>query len=140
MRSARPTEAHRLVDRHVGGRIREGRVTLGLTQGALAALLGLTFQQVQKYEAGTNRVGASRLWQLAKALRVTPGWFFEGLSARLPEPCSTEAALETRRETLEIVRAFQRIGAPRVRRRLLALAVALGEETAEPASSSQAAE
>ena len=70
------TEAN--VDNHVGGRIKERRVELGLSQTAVAVQLGLTFQQVQKYERGYNRVSASRLYDLSKVLRVDIAYFFEG--------------------------------------------------------------
>ena len=70
------TEAN--VDNYVGGRIKERRVELGLSQSAVAVQLGLTFQQVQKYERGYNRVSASRLYDLSKVLRVDIAYFFEG--------------------------------------------------------------
>ena len=70
------TEAN--VDNHVGGRIKERRVELGLSQTAVAVQLGLTFQQVQKYERGYNRVSASRLYDLSKILNVDIEYFFEG--------------------------------------------------------------
>jgi len=66
-------------DVHVGVRLRERRLALAMSQSALAEGLGITFQQIQKYENGANRVGASRLWQLCKKLGVEPGYFFEGL-------------------------------------------------------------
>jgi transcriptional regulator with XRE-family HTH domain len=66
------------VDRYVGSRIRMRRNLLGMTQQTLGSRIGLTFQQVQKYEKGTNRVGSSRLQQIADVLETTPAWFFEG--------------------------------------------------------------
>jgi transcriptional regulator with XRE-family HTH domain len=69
------------VDLHVGAKMRLRRKQLGLTQNALADALGITFQQVQKYEKGSNRVSASMLWRAARFLDVEPGWFFEGLAA-----------------------------------------------------------
>jgi len=71
----------RPVDSHVGSRIRLRRKMIGMSQEALAGRIGLTFQQVQKYERGTNRVGASRLQQIADALQTTPAWFFEGVAS-----------------------------------------------------------
>jgi transcriptional regulator with XRE-family HTH domain len=71
----------RPVDTHVGSRIRLRRKMIGMSQEALAGRIGLTFQQVQKYERGTNRVGASRLQQIADALQTTPAWFFEGVAS-----------------------------------------------------------
>ena len=68
------------VDRHVGGRIRAARKARGLSQEGLAVLLDVSFQQIQKYERGANRVSASRLWEMARALGVPPSYFFEGLS------------------------------------------------------------
>lgn len=69
------------VDVFVGQRIRERRIELGLSQTALADALGVTFQQVQKYEQGANRISASRMVDCAAALQVGPGWFFEGMPA-----------------------------------------------------------
>ncbi|MGH6853068.1 MAG: helix-turn-helix domain-containing protein, partial [Methylocella sp.] len=66
------------IDRHVGGRVRMRRVMLGMSQEKLGDALGLTFQQVQKYEKGTNRIGASRLQQISRTLDVPPAFFFEG--------------------------------------------------------------
>ena len=68
------------VDRHVGLRIRMRRKELGITQEGLGGALGLTFQQVQKYERGANRVSASKLYEIAKSLRTGIGYFFEGLA------------------------------------------------------------
>jgi transcriptional regulator with XRE-family HTH domain len=67
------------IDRHVGARIRERRIKLGLTQPELAKLIGVTYQQVHKYEKGSNRIAASRLHQIAQALNVEVSYFFEGL-------------------------------------------------------------
>jgi transcriptional regulator with XRE-family HTH domain len=72
-----PPKTPRPVDSHVGARIRLRRGMIGMTQEVLGRKLGITFQQVQKYEKGANRVGASRLQQIAEALGVTPAWFFE---------------------------------------------------------------
>jgi len=68
------------VDRHVGRRVCERRITLGLTQSDLARALGLTFQQVQKYEKGSNRISSSKLWDIAHYLQVDIEYFFEGLA------------------------------------------------------------
>ena len=73
------------VDIYVGQRLHARRVELGITQEALAKSVLLTFQQIQKYEKGTNRVSASRLYQFAGILNVAPGWFFDGY-ANNPEP------------------------------------------------------
>lgn len=69
------------VDVHVGERIRKRRMRLRITQTALGDAAGITFQQIQKYERGANRCSASTLWTFAKALEVTPGYFFEGYAA-----------------------------------------------------------
>ncbi len=70
------------VDDHVGRRVRERRLALGMSQEKLADALGISFQQIQKYEIGFNRVAASRLWDIAKALEVDIGYFFEGIQKR----------------------------------------------------------
>ena len=70
------------VDTHVGKRVRERRKVLGMSQTKLADALGVSFQQVQKYEIGVNRVAAGRLWDMAKALEVDVGYFFEGIKKR----------------------------------------------------------
>ena len=74
------------VDTHVGSRVRERRVALGMSQEKLADALGISFQQIQKYEVGTNRVAAGRLWDIAKALEVDVGYFFEGIERRASRP------------------------------------------------------
>ncbi len=126
------------IDVHVGARVRLRRTLLGMSQEKLGEALGLTFQQVQKYERGANRVGASRLFDLSRVLDVPVSFFFddmsgeiEALSPRLmsgiaEEPASIEADPLTKRETLELVRAYYRIADPQVRRRVLDLARALG--------------
>ncbi len=70
------------VDHHVGRRVRERRREIGMSQKTLADALGIAYQQIQKYEAGTSRVAASRLWDIAKALEVDIGYFFEGIQRR----------------------------------------------------------
>ncbi len=70
------------VDGHVGRRIRERRRALGISQEKLGSALGISFQQIQKYEVGTNRVAAGRLWDIAKVLEVDVGYFFEGIERR----------------------------------------------------------
>lgn len=74
-----PTKTPNPVDLHVGTRVRARRRQISITQQQLAERLGLTFQQVQKYERGANRVSASKLYECARALSVEPGWFFDGL-------------------------------------------------------------
>lgn len=125
------------VDVHVGGRVRLRRTLLGMSQERLGDALGLTFQQVQKYERGTNRVGASRLWDLSRVLDVPVSFFYEDmgenvaeLSPRLisglaEEPEAADADPLTKRETLELVRAYYRIQDSGVRKRVFELAKAL---------------
>lgn len=123
------------IDVHVGNRLRQRRVGVGLTQERLARVIGITFQQVQKYERGTNRVVASRLFELAQALGVTVDYFFEGLSedraagawAAPAEPGDADLpVLMAERETLILVRAYHRIADQDVRRRLIDLVKSLG--------------
>ena len=70
------------VDDHVGRRVRERRREIGMSQTKLGNALGISFQQIQKYEVGTNRIAAGRLWDMAKALEVDVGYFFEGIKRR----------------------------------------------------------
>jgi len=130
------------IDIHVGSRVRLRRTLLGMSQEKLGEAIGLTFQQVQKYERGANRVGASRLYDLSRVLDVPVSYFFEEMSpgvasaaeARLggleeaPSP-TYEADPMMRRETLELVRAYYRIGDPQVRRRLFDLTKAIANAT-----------
>ncbi|OHC73862.1 MAG: hypothetical protein A3G18_04515 [Rhodospirillales bacterium RIFCSPLOWO2_12_FULL_58_28] len=92
----------RAVDIHVGRRVKERRVLLGLSQDDLGKLLGLTFQQVQKYEKGWNRISASKLWELTSILGVPVSWFFDGID----EKGQTEDKSIVKRETLQLVRYF----------------------------------
>src|SRR5947209_3640717 len=118
-------------DVHVGVRVRLRRTLLGMSQEKLGDALGLTFQQVQKYERGANRIGASRLHQLSRVLDVPVTYFFDdmehagaGRSPGLAEPQQGEYQPYPmiKRETLELVRAYYRIADPAVRKRLFELA------------------
>lgn len=125
------------VDVHVGARVRLRRTLLGLSQEKLGEAIGLTFQQVQKYERGANRIGASRLYDLSRVLQVPVSYFFEEMSdevaAKSPgqlrgatqEQDTYEPDPMAKRETLELVRAYYRIKDPQVRRRVFDLAKAL---------------
>jgi transcriptional regulator with XRE-family HTH domain len=93
------------VDRHVGARLRERRIMLGLTQQHLAELIGVTYQQINKYETGINRISAGRLYQLAQALGVPIGYFYDGL-ATTP---GAAAASPQQRRMLELTRHFMAI-------------------------------
>ena len=115
------------IDVYLGKQLRRRRRLLGLTQQQLAGAVGVRFQQIQKYECGANRISAARLWQLAEALEVPVGYFYDGLS----EHARQEAAMDTdgcemftRKETLDLVRAYYLLG-ERPRRRLLDLAKSL---------------
>lgn len=126
------------IDAHVGSRIRLRRTLLGLSQERLGDALGLTFQQVQKYERGINRVGASRLFDLARVLDVPISFFFDDM----PEPLASSApnlamagfggtaeskqgygsdSVMNRRETIDLVRAYYRISDAAVRKRVFEL-------------------
>ncbi|WP_343893889.1 helix-turn-helix domain-containing protein [Craurococcus roseus] len=136
----RPDREHRPspIDVHVGGRVRLRRTLMGMSQERLGEALGLTFQQVQKYERGVNRIGASRLFDLARVLDVPIGFFFDdmpdgvggGASPGLPRRsvsgfADSQDGFEDdtlhRRETLELVRAYYRITDPAVRKRVFDL-------------------
>jgi len=124
------------IDKHVGARIRERRKSLQMSQEKLAEHLGLTFQQVQKYERGANRVSASKLYEIAQALKASVSFFFEHLA--LPsgggEPGLAEINAEYQHdfimtpEGMELARAFPRITRRQVRRQVLELVKALAEE------------
>ena len=119
------------VDVHVGSRVRLRRTALGMSQEKLGDAIGLTFQQVQKYERGTNRIGASRLYELSQVLEVPVSFFFEELDPAaiagthmegLSEPPAPPyAATGGNRDVLELARTFQRISDPALRRRLFDL-------------------
>jgi len=122
------------VDIHVGSRVRLRRTLLGMSQKKLGNALGLTFQQIQKYERGANRIGSSRLYQFAQVLDVPVSFFFDdmpanvtgrgpGLSEDSPEKFEQEQFV--RRETLELVRAYYKIKDPMVRKRVFELTKAI---------------
>jgi transcriptional regulator with XRE-family HTH domain len=125
------------IDVHVGGRIRLRRTLLGLSQEKLGEMIGLTFQQVQKYERGSNRVGASRLFDLSRVLDVPMSFFFEDMDEQpAAKPSRRRGGGEDRaqaagapiakRETLELVRAYYRIDDGEVRKRVFDLVKAMG--------------
>ena len=114
------------IDVHLGKRLRRRRRLLGLTQQQLAEVVGVRFQQIQKYECGANRISAARLWQLAEALEVPVGYFYDGLSTvrrEMAEPAES-GEMFARKETQDLVRAYYLLG-ERPRRRLLDLAKSL---------------
>ncbi len=115
------------VDVHVGQRIRHRRWLIGMTQQQLAESVGIKFQQIQKYETGMNRVSASRLWDISRALDVSPVFFFEGLDESGERDSESEKLLE-KKETLDLLRTYYAIPKDQ-RRRLYELARALGQNS-----------
>ena len=125
------------VDQHVGQRVRAQRLLKGISQQALAGALNLTFQQVQKYERGVNRIGAGRLSQIAAVLGTSIGFFYEG-APRAGGPKSEDEARMTRltgflatKQGQQLVRSFEAIPDGALRQRVLALMVALSRRPAE---------
>jgi transcriptional regulator with XRE-family HTH domain len=115
----------RRIDQHVGERIRARRTELGLTQEQLAEALNVSYQQVQKYETGANRISAGRIFELARKLRVDVGYFFEGLPVDAPaEPVPLEHG-GRQRSAIELVRKFAQIEDPQVRSAIAALVKAI---------------
>ena len=116
-------------DKHVGSRVRMRRMMLGMSQEKLGGALGLTFQQVQKYEKGTNRIGASRLQQISQILQVPVAFFFEGAptfhpqedsAGEAPSPTYVSDFLATS-DGLALTKAFMEIKQPKLRRRIVDL-------------------
>jgi transcriptional regulator with XRE-family HTH domain len=133
---------------HVGSRVRMRRILLGMSQEKLGEALALTFQQVQKYEKGTNRIGASRLQQIAKILNVSPGFFFDGAPGEALEPAHSEFAEEDESssyivdflataEGVRLNKAFARIHNPKIRKRIIDLVASLSDEGLEPGEISE---
>lgn len=132
------------IDVHVGSRIRLRRTLLGMSQERLADAIGLTFQQVQKYERGANRVGSSRLFDLARVLDVAVAYFFEEMAPGLqdktpsklmglarPQAVEYEPDPMAKRETLELVRAYYKIDDPAVRKRIFELTKSIAKAAGE---------
>ena len=119
-----------IVDVHVGKRIRQRRWLAGMTQQKLAELVGIKFQQIQKYETGANRVSASRLWDIADALDVPVSFFFEGLKTSEDNETavaeSVPADLIGDKEAMDLVRSYYAIPENQ-RRRLFELARVLSD-------------
>lgn len=137
------------VDIHVGKRIRLRRTILHITQQQMADMLGLTFQQVQKYEKGMNRVGASRLWDISRVLEVPMGFFFEDMDATVASqsprminrPLSgSDFVAEDHKdldidpmkkeETLELIRAYYKITNRAIAKQMFDLMISLSKSTA----------
>jgi transcriptional regulator with XRE-family HTH domain len=127
------------VDVHVGSRVRLRRTLLGMSQEKLGEAIGLTFQQVQKYERGANRIGASRLFDLSRVLDVPVSFFFDDMASetagRQGGFADSQEAFDSKelskREILELARAFDKIKDERVRKRLLELTKSLGHAPAK---------
>jgi len=125
------------IDAQVGNRVRLRRMLIGMSQEKLGELLGLTFQQVQKYEKGVNRIGAGRLFQVSRILGVPIDYFYEGVVDQLPSPApgfaeesTTQPVMEflSSSEGLQLSLAFMRIKDSKVRKRVLDLVRSLSEE------------
>jgi transcriptional regulator with XRE-family HTH domain len=121
------------IDRHVGLRIRMRRKELGISQERLAESIGLTFQQVQKYERAANRVSASKLWEMSRALATNISYFYEGLGdgieapgSNLPRESMQDFLLTP--EGIELAAVFPKIAKGRVRRKILDLVRAMAGE------------
>ncbi|MCG8272926.1 helix-turn-helix transcriptional regulator [Aquamicrobium sp. NLF2-7] len=125
------------IDAHVGARIRMRRNMLGMSQEKLGESLGITFQQIQKYEKGTNRVGASRLQAIASIMEVPPAFFFENAptdeatsGGGFAEDASMTSVMDfcSSAEGIQLNRAFARINDPKVRRRIVELVKSLSPD------------
>jgi len=136
------------IDRHVGSRVRMRRILLGMSQEKLGEALGLTFQQIQKYEKGTNRIGASRLQQISTTLNVPPAFFFDGAPLANGEanakPNNAVVAEDANTFVLDFIatsegltlnKAFARIQDPKVRKRIIDLVTSIAGD--DPASGSK---
>jgi transcriptional regulator with XRE-family HTH domain len=129
------------MDIHVGTRVRLRRMVIGMSQEKLGEKMGLTFQQIQKYEKGTNRIGASRLFQLSQIMDVPVQFFFEDAPAHANRHVAAGGFAESKteaflldflnsRDGLELNRAFVKITDPKVRKRVVELVRALSDEVA----------
>lgn len=135
------------IDIHVGSRVRLRRTLLGMSQEKLGEAIGLTFQQVQKYERGANRIGASRLFDLSRVLDVPVSFFFDDMPsdeevgqasqpsgyAEVERQAGFEPDPMAKRETLELVRAYYRITDPHVRKRIFELTKSVANSAQAPA-------
>ena len=128
------------IDKHVGSRVRMRRMMLSMSQEKLGERLGLTFQQVQKYEKGTNRIGASRLQQISSILSVPVSFFFDGAPTGEPAPAGGFADVASAtyvtdflstNEGLALNNAFMKVKNPKLRRKIVELVVAIAGEEEE---------
>jgi transcriptional regulator with XRE-family HTH domain len=122
------------VDKEIGSRVRMRRMLIGMSQEKLGEMLNLTFQQVQKYEKGTNRISASRLLDIARVLGVNINFFYEGLTGEKKEGFQEDAsppyvaAFMSTPEGLQLMRAFTQVKSARVRRGIVQLVMTIGVE------------
>ncbi len=118
-------------DLHVGQQLRQRRTVLGLSQERLSEAVGITFQQIQKYERGLNRIGASRLYELSQALGVPVGFFFEGMAPAVPgmaeEGADYKAEAVLPRDAAELMQLFSSVSDPKLRRQILTIVKSLIE-------------
>src|SRR5215212_4366143 len=134
MTARSPPKEPQDVDRHVGSRVRMQRMLVGVSQEKLGEACGITFQQIQKYEKGMNRMGASRLHQIARILQVPVEFFYEGAPSEAGSGGLTSADRSSRSMTdflgtsegLELVKAFMAVKDAKVRRRIVDLTKAVG--------------
>lgn len=126
------------VDEHVGAQLRQRRSLMGMSQEKLAEQVGITFQQIQKYENGANRISASRLYQFSKILDTSINFFFEGYGANVNSLAfgmsdNDQASFEgqedimSRKETLELIRVYYSIESPKLRKDLFKLVKSMAE-------------
>jgi transcriptional regulator with XRE-family HTH domain len=130
------------IDIHVGSRVRLRRMLVGMSQEKLGEMLGLTFQQIQKYEKGANRIGASRLYQISQILDVPVQFFFEDIAAEHQmsprgsgfsetDPAPLVMDFVSSAEGLQLNRSYTRISDPTVRKKLLELVKSLSHEQSQ---------
>lgn len=129
----RPVRTADPIDIHVGARVRERRRVLNISQARLAEAIGVTFQQVQKYERGFNRIGSSRIYEIARVLGQPVAFFFDGVDGRGGDESPRQAGDAAdggvdpmmKRETLKLVRAYYQVADLRVRKRLFEMIKAI---------------
>jgi transcriptional regulator with XRE-family HTH domain len=130
------------IDKEIGSRVRMRRISIGMSQEKLGDMLGLTFQQVQKYEKGTNRISVGRLVDIAKILGVDIHFFFNGIKSIKAEPGFAEdeappymADVMSTPEGLQLIRAFTGVKSPKVRKSIVQLVAALASQDGQERSS-----
>lgn len=134
---SKPSLSKKDVDTHIGQRLRQRRTMMGLSQEAVARAVGITFQQVQKYEKGSNAMNAARLYEFANFMNVPVAYFFDGLDQSVAQSGFAETEAEgfehkrvSDRESLEMMKAFKRIPEQVIRKRLADLVRAVAENKA----------